>query len=109
MLAALQQQVTQAKQHIKSLERRLAQLRNAAHLRRAAGQARLGAGPAQPGDKPVAHAPSRQSPANQVSTRLSATQMAKGSKVLDPATPIPHSHYKIAILYAVGGRSRVSR
>ena len=31
--------------------------------------------------------------------------MAKGSQVLDPAAPLPHSHYtKLPVLYAVGGR-----
>jgi capsular polysaccharide biosynthesis protein len=101
-LTGLQQQVTQAQQHIKSLRAQISQF--ATQPTSAAQQAKLTHLRAQL-SQAANQLPTLEQgvEANEVSTRLSATQMAKGSQVLDPATPLPHSHYKKAILYAAGG------
>ena len=101
-LTGLQQQITQAQQHIKLLKAQITQLSaqpsstaqhtKLTHLRAQLSQAE--------GQLPALE---QAVGSNEVSTRLSATQMAKGSQVLDAAAPLPHSHYKHAILYAAGG------
>jgi capsular polysaccharide biosynthesis protein len=100
VLAALQQQVTQAKQHIKSLSDEVARLK-ALPL---AQQGKLASVQAQL-SQATSQLPTLQQTvtSNQVSTRLSANQMVRGSTVLDRAAPIAHSRFKLPALYAVGG------
>ncbi len=100
VLSALQQQVTQAKQHIKSLSDEVARLK-ALPL---AQQGKLASVQAQL-SQATSQLPTLQQTvtSNQVSTRLSANQMVRGSTVLDRAAPIAHSRFKLPALYAVGG------
>jgi capsular polysaccharide biosynthesis protein len=102
VLASLQQQVTQAKQHIKSVKNDIARL--PAQPASAAQRARLASLQAQLGQA-NSELPSLQQAvtSNQVGARLSATQMVQGSQVLDRAAPIPHSRFKRPALFAVGG------
>jgi hypothetical protein len=100
VLAALQQQVTQAKQHIKSLSAEVARLK-ALPL---AQQGKLPSVQAQL-SQATSQLPALQQTVtgNQVSARMSTAQMVRGSAVLDAAAPIAHSRFKLPALYAVGG------
>jgi capsular polysaccharide biosynthesis protein len=102
LLSALQQQITQAQQHIKSLGIAIKRLSaqpfsptkdaNLNNLRGALSQARK--------QLPTLE---QTVSANQASARLSMTQFVQGSRVLDPAVPLHYSHYKRPIEYAAIG------
>jgi hypothetical protein len=99
-LAALQGQVTGAKRHIMSLRDKIAQLT----AQPSAQQGTLASLQAQLSDaKKQLQVIQPTVTGEQVSTRQSATKMVHGSKVLDPAAPIPHSRFKLPALYAMGG------
>jgi capsular polysaccharide biosynthesis protein len=102
MLAALQQQITGAQQNIRSISRQISQL--AAQPISPSQQTKLSQLQAQR-NQAVGQLPTLEQTvrSNQLSTRVSATQMVKGSRVLDTAAPIPHSHYKRAAIYAAVG------
>jgi capsular polysaccharide biosynthesis protein len=102
VLAALQAQVSQAKQQINAMSRQIN---------------RLSAQPASPKQQAALSAlqaertqAQTQLPAlvqavtgNEVSTRLSATEMVRGSQILDPATATPPSRFKHGGVYVGGG------
>jgi capsular polysaccharide biosynthesis protein len=97
LLSGLQQQITQAKQHIKSLGMQIRRLAaqpvsptknaNLANLRGALNLART--------QLPTLE---RSVGANEGSTQLSTRQFVQGSRVLDPAVALHHSRYKRLIL-----------
>jgi capsular polysaccharide biosynthesis protein len=100
VLAALQQQITQAKQDIKSLSNEVARLQTLP----SAQQGKLASVRAQL-SQATSQLPTLQRTVtgSQVSARLSANQLVRGSTVLDRAAPIAHSRFKLPALYAIGG------
>ena len=102
LLPALQNQIAQAQQHLKSLGKQISQV--SAQPVTPAQQNKLTSLRAQR-SLLQSQLPSLEAAvsSNQASMRLSTTQMEKGSEVLDPAAPLPHSHYKRAVLYAAAG------
>ena len=102
VLTALQQQVLQAKQQIRSLTMEVSQL--ATRPASPAQQAKLSARRSQLAQA-QAQLPALQQAitSNQVTTRMTATQLVQGSQILDAATATPSSRFKHAGLYAVGG------
>jgi capsular polysaccharide biosynthesis protein len=101
-LSSLQQQVTQAKQQIQAMGNQIG---------------RLSAQPASPAQQALvsklraqrslseSQLPALQQAvtANQVSARLTMTQLVQGSQVLDPASPKSPSHVKKVVEYIGGG------
>ena len=102
VLAELQQQVTLAKQRIKSIRNEIGLV--ATQPGSPEQQSKLASLRAQ-----FNHASSQLDQlvqtvtTEQANARLSATQMVQNSKVLDPAAPIPHSRFKLPALYACTG------
>jgi capsular polysaccharide biosynthesis protein len=102
VLTALQQQITQAQQQIKSIGKQISE---------------LSAQPASPRtDVALSHLRAQLSQAvsqlpaveqtvssNQATVRLNARQFVQGSEVLDAAIPLAHSRYKPAALDAATG------
>jgi capsular polysaccharide biosynthesis protein len=102
VLAALQQQVTQAKQHIKSVRAQISRL--SAQPASAAHTASVNRLRAQLGQADSQLASLQQTVnTNQASTKLSTTQLVRGSRILDAAVPLSYSHYKRPVLHAAIG------
>jgi O-antigen/teichoic acid export membrane protein len=102
LLAALQAQVTQAKQEISSVSSKITQL--SAQPVTPAQQAKLASLRAQLSQLQSQLPALKQTvTGNQVTTRLDTTQLVQGSQVLDPAEPVAHSRFKVPALYLVGG------
>ncbi|MGP7997905.1 MAG: hypothetical protein ACLPKI_11360 [Streptosporangiaceae bacterium] len=101
-LSSLQLQVTQARQQIQAMRSHISQL--SAQPPSPAQQARLGSLRAQLSQAESQFPALQQSvTANQVSARLTLTQLVQGSQVLDPAAPKPPSHVKKVGEYVGGG------
>ncbi len=101
-LTALQHQVTQAKQQIATLSREIGQL--SAQPATPARRARLSALQAQRLQAQTQLPPLQQSvTSNQVTTRMTTTQLIQGSQILDAASPSPPGRVKHIALYIGGG------
>lgn len=97
--AALDQQITQARQHIASLASQIQQL-SASSGR----QAELSQLNTQHSDAVTALTILQQTTdGSEASGQAALTTEVKGSQVLDPATPMHHSSTKFAIIYALIG------
>ncbi len=97
---ALDQQVTQDKQHLASIEQQIRGL--SAQPASSSQRARLSAQRAQAETDLITI--EQQVSASKAATRVSTATLIGGSKVLDAASPIlPHSRLKHILLYAGGG------
>lgn len=102
VLTALQQQVYQAKQQVRTLTREISQLAtgSASPARQAKLSARRGQLIQAKDQLPALQ---QAVTSNQVTTRMTATELVQGSQILDAATAISSSRFKHAALYAAGG------
>jgi capsular polysaccharide biosynthesis protein len=101
-LTALQQQVTQAKQQIATLNRKIGQL--TAQPATPAQQARLSALQQQRLEAQTQLPALQQAvTSDQVTTRMTTTQLIQGSQILDAAAPSSAGHFKHIVLYIGGG------
>jgi capsular polysaccharide biosynthesis protein len=101
-LTALQQQVAQAKQQIATLNREIGQL--TAQPATPARQARLSVLQQQRLEAQTQLPALQQAvTSNQVTTRMTTTQLIQGSQILDAAAPSPPGRFKHIALYIGGG------
>jgi len=101
-LTALQHQVTQAKQQVATLNREIGQL--ARQPATPARNARLSALQAQRLQAQTQLPALQQAvTSNQVTTRMTTTQLIQGSQILDAASPSPSGRVKHIALYIGGG------
>lgn len=100
--AALQQQITAAQQHIGSMAARIARVR--AEPASAARDASLTRLLARRGRQSGALTALRQANlGNEASTKIGTATLIKGSRVLDPAVPLPRSGKRILLEYVGSG------
>jgi capsular polysaccharide biosynthesis protein len=102
VLASLNQQITQATDHVAALARQITQLQGQTstpdtRIKIAILQAQHTS--AVSGLTVLAQSVRD----NQASTQVTTTQIVQGSTVLNSATPIPHSHVKLPAEYVGGG------
>jgi lipopolysaccharide exporter len=100
--AALDQQVAQGKQHLKSITDQISQW--TAQSASSAQQAKLSSLRTQR-DRASTDltALEQTASANKATSQITTTSMITGSKVIDTASPLAHSRYKVLILYTGAG------
>ena len=102
VLAALRQQITQARQHIGAIDKQISQL--PVHPALTAVQAQRRKLVTERTDAAGALTALIQTTnASQATTDQTAAAMIENSQILDPATPIVHSRLKLLLEYAVTG------
>jgi capsular polysaccharide biosynthesis protein len=102
VLASLEQQITQANNHVAALARQITQLQG----QTSTGETRVKIAVLQAQHTSAVSAATVLTESvrdNQAATQVTTTQIVKGSTVLNSATPIPHSHLKLPAEYVGGG------